>query len=268
MKTQDLHTAAEVFQQLGEMQYVVTLERFATVALAKHKIEREAAQRLFNIFSNARRIFGVINTEYDRKNFTDRLPLAIEIAEETYLMYNRESSLPKIAPKNWYSKDARRYFLNDTSDGNKRIVFDVDMSMKPEIIAFAELLKREEIEVVSVTHMLGKLQRSNNSKIEETNYYDGDIVFVFGDPTDTYWRSYYHSNDEGVYLATDRGFRKLLYTPGRGYIDNKGNVQFEDEENFYNEHIIQGLCDSRDWRIVGNIHDNMNVLVDKEEDEQ
>ena len=265
MKTQEIYDAAALFQRISHMQYYVTKERFCTIALAKHGIkDEEEAQELYNLFSSARRVMLYLNTEHDRKKFTERFPLAIQIAEETYDVYYRQSTMPCIPTDKWGNKDIRRYYVIDTANGNEPITFDADFSQKTDVIAFAELLKREGVKVKGVTHILGKLERRvSGTKCEETNYFEGDIIFVFGDPADSMWQSYYRRKEEGVYLATDHGFRKLLYTPGRGYIDSKGKVEFENDKDFFNEHMIQGLCAARDWRIVGNIHQDIRVLADK-----
>lgn len=268
MNTQQIFDAAAVYNKISQMQYYVTKERYCTVALAKHGItDEEEAQELYNLFSSARKVMLFINTEHDRKKFTERFPLAIQIAEETYEIYYRQSSMPCIPTDKWANKDIRRYYVIDTANGNEPITFDADFSQKVDVIAFAELLKREGIEIKGVSHVLGKLEHQHDgSKGDALNYFEGDIIFVHGDPTDSMWQSYYHRKEEGVYLATDRGFRKLLYTPGRGYVDSRGKVEFENDKDFYDEHIIQGLCRARDFLVVGNIHKNISVLVDKDFD--
>lgn len=261
-------SAAEVLQQIGKWQYTVSQERFYKTAEAKFGISERDADLLYNLFSTARKHFAYVNTEYDKKNMSANLQLALTIAEEAYRIYHNNCKLHCI-PTSHFDKDLRRYYIVDSSDkdNEKRYSVDVNLCQKADVILFAELLQREGIDTRNVTHYLGELKRKENGDEVKVAYYEGDIAFVFGDPSDHFFDCWYRRKDAGVFLATDKGWRKLLYTPGRGYVNKKYEIEF-DGDTTYNEHMIQGIADAKDWRIVGNIHDNMNVLVDKEEDEQ
>ena len=260
-------SAAEVLQQIGKWQYTVSQERFYKTAEAKFGISERDADLLYNLFSTARKHFAYVNTEYDKKNMTANLQLALTIAEEAYSIYHNNSSVPCI-PISPYDKDLRKYFVAETQEQGevKRYAVDVNLHDKASIVLFAELLQRDCIEIKGVTHNLGELERKERGEEVRVAYYEGDIAFVFGDPSDHFFDCWYRRKDAGVFLATDKGWRKLLYTPGRGYINKKREIEY-DGDTCYNEHMIQGIASAKDWRIVGNIHDNMNVLVDKEEDE-
>ena len=269
MNKQEFLSAATVLQQIGKWQNIVSQERFYKVAETKFGISERDADLLYNLFSTARKHFVYVNTEYDKKNLSNNLLLALTIAEEAYRIYHNNSSVPCI-PISPYGKDLRRYFIVDSSDKDlvKRYAVDVNLHNKTDIVMFAELLQREGVEIKSVTHNLGELKRKERGEEVRTCYFEGDIAFVFGDPSDHFFDCWYRRKDAGVFLATDKGWRKLLYTPGRGYINKKREVEY-DGDTTYNEHMIQGIADAKDWRIVGNIHDDMAILVDKvEENEQ
>lgn len=261
MTAQDIFSVAETLKKISDWQYVVTKERFSRVAMTKFGISDDSkTDYLFGLFGSARGNFVYINSAYDRYHITENMPLALQIAEETYNIYSHNHSVPGIPSDGYYNKDIRRYFVREQS---KRYSVDVNLKEKSSIVTFANLLQREGIEIDGVTHVLGKLERRKDGKTEETNYFEGDIVFVCGNPTDSMWRSWYRHRESGVFLATDKGWGKLLYTPGRGYVNGKREVEFESDDR-WNEHMIQGLSDGKEWRYVGNIHDDIAVLLDKE----
>ncbi len=264
MTKEDIISAAATFKQISLWQNAVSRERFCKIAATKFGIVERDADTLYCLFSTARQSMNMINSEYDRDNVTANLPLALIIAEEAYNIYHNNRSVPGLPVNAYYKRDKRRYFIADTSDKDniKRFAVEVNLLEKADIVAFAELLQREGVEVKGVTHILGQLEHKGKADNEHTDYYEGDIVFVFGNPADSLWRSWYKRKDGGVFLATDKGWRKLLYTPGRGYVDRKGYVEFESED-CWNEYMIEGLADAKDWRYVGNIHDDLSVLVDK-----
>jgi hypothetical protein len=267
MTAQEILSAAAIFKKISEWQYVVSKERFGRVAMTKFGIAEKDIDMLYGLFGTARSNIVYVNSEYDRYHITENMPLAIQIAEETYNIYHNNLSIPGIPSDRYYERDKRRYYVSDTSvQPAKHFSVDVNLRERAEIISFAELLQRDGIEVREVTHVLGQLEHKRNSKEDKMDYYEGDVVFVFGNPTDSMWRSWYREEESGVFIATDHGWAKLLYTPGRGYVNKKHEVEFESEER-WNEHKIQGIADGKEWRYVGNIHDDISILVDKGDEE-
>lgn len=270
MNAQNLFDAVSVFQKIKHWQYVVSRERFIRVAVAKHSISERDADVLFGLFSKAIDLVGYINTDYDRQhsNYAEKFPLAMQIAEEAYEIYYHNKSVPAIPTDIYRERDDRRYFMLDTSvKPAKRLTLDVNLKEAAQIVTLAEMLKREGIEIRDVSYSKDTLERHKDGKVEKTVCYEGDIVFVFCDPTDSMWYSYYKSEKgAGVYVLTSKGWAKLLYTPGRGYVNGKRELDFDGEVR-YSNHAIQGICDAQDWRYVGNIHDDISVLIDKEDDQ-
>ena len=267
MTKQEFFSAVAVIQQIGKWQNVVSKERFYKVAEAKFSISERNADLLYCLFSTANKHIAWVNTQYDQKNVTANLALALTIAEEAYRVYHNNDSVPCI-PIEEYGRDMRRYFVKDASDKEnvKRYSVDVNLHEKADIVAFAELLQREGVEIRSVTHNLGNLERNERGEKKKICYYEGDIVFVFGDPSDSLWYSWYKRKDAGVFIATDDGWRKLLYTPGRGYVNKDLEIEYESED-CYSNYMIQGIADAKNWRTVGNIHDDISILVDKGDEE-
>lgn len=265
MNKQELFLAIDIFRQIDKWQHSVTKERFSKVALASFGVDIQDADMLYGLFCSARNNLCYVNSVYDKKNVTENTVLALNIAEETYRIYANNASVPGISSNYGYEKDKRRYFVKETIGQEvKRYAIDVNLKEKSDIVAFATLLQRECIMVTGVTHVLDRLSRFNKKgESQYFDYYEGDIVFVFGNPTDSMWHSWYRSKDSGVYLATDKGWRKLMYTPGRGYITKDDEVDYENEDH-YSDYMICENNGRKDWRYVGNIHDDISVLVDKD----
>ena len=206
MNKQDFLSAVAVLQQIGKWQNTVSQERFYRVAEAKFGISERDADLLYNLFSTARKHFAYVNTEYDKKNMSANLQLALTIAEEAYRIYHNNGSVPCI-PISQYGKDLRRYFVAETQEQGevKRYAVDVNLHEKASIVLFAELLQRDCIEIKGVTHNLGELKRNERGEEVRTCYYEGDIAFVFGDPSDRFFDCWYRRKDAGVFIATETG---------------------------------------------------------------
>ena len=69
---------------------------------------------------------------------------------------------------------------------------------------------------------------------------------------------YSRGGDAGLYMATDKGWRKLLYTPGRGYLDKDGQPQYVDDDHFYSNYMLE--ASGKAFRYVGNLIAQPDVL--------
>jgi biotin-[acetyl-CoA-carboxylase] ligase BirA-like protein len=168
----------------------------------------------------------------------------------------------------YYNKDRRRYFYRtkDGLDGHA----DFSLTQRSDIISLARFVERTDIEITGVTHHIDQLDTdetdSNRNRIR-VDYYEGDIYFLFGDPTDHVFYDWYsHGDHAGVYVATDEGWRKLLYTPGRGYVGKDGELEFVDNEHFYSNYKLE--ASGKKFQYVGNVHHSLSVLVERRKKEK
>ena len=101
----------------------------------------------------------------------------------------------------------------------------------------------------------------NRNSREKFHYYEGDIYLLYGNPTDRVFYDWTRAKDSGVYVATNKGWRKLLYTPTRGYVERDGDLSFVDDEHFYSDYMLEES--GKGFLYVGNIHDDMSVLCER-----
>jgi len=280
---EELSIASRVANTIREMGYV-SKERFYAVAKARYNVGNpEQCEYLYGLLSAGIRNLWMLEAREGKykEKFAEDIALALSIGEEAYNIYvKRDGALIHFNKHeaNHYDEDKRRYFyatkdkIAKTEDGysirSKTDMESVDIDLKDaaDLILLGEMMKREDIEIFSVVPQLGTLVdngKSTQKKEVRIPYFDGDIIFVYSNPADEFHYSYYDSKkNSGVYLATKEGFLKLLYTPGRGYVDGDGDIQYEDDEHHYSEYKIQGFCDAQRWRVVGNIHNDDSILYD------
>lgn len=86
---------------------------------------------------------------------------------------------------------------------------------------------------------------------------DGNLYFFEGDV--------YHAKDDfwgdrkgNVYIATEKGFKRLNYIKGVGYLDNDGNPNYDGSSGTFSSYAIS----SRKYEKLGNIHIDTNFLKD------
>ena len=266
MTYEELKQAAAVISHAKEMKYYVSKERFALAALTQFGIDDEkSVDIMYGFFC---RMPDIVQRIAASEKLTEKyLPKAIEIAEAAYSLRGGDgydSTVPGIEDKWRYNeKDRRRYFYRtkDGQDGHA----DFSLKQRSDIISLARFVERTDFEITGVAHHLGQLDTdevdSNRNRIM-VDYYEGDIYFLFGDPTDRIFYDWYsHGDDAGVYVATEKGWRKLLYTPGRGYVGKDGELEFVDDKHFYSDYMLE--ASGKKFQYVGNIHHSLSVLVER-----
>lgn len=273
MNYEDLRQAAMVFNRINSIRNYVTKERFAMVASARFGIDDERKiDVMYGLINRTQNLVYYIanDTEEFRKTgrfseYMKLLPKAIEIAESAYTLKPNswdEGNVPYVEHGEYEREDKRRYFY--TENGMEKTM-DVNLHSRADIVLLSDLLQRNGVKFRGVAEHLGHLEGDvNGDAREKFHYYEGDIYFLFGDPTDRVFYDWYsHGDDAGVYIATKKGWRKLLYTPGRGYIDKKGNIEYVDEDHFYSDYMLE--ASGKKFKYIGNIHCDYAVLMDKKE---
>lgn len=270
MTFDDLKQAAQIFNRINSVRSYVTKERFAAVAQTRFGIDEEdlidvmygmlhMTPRLVYYIAN----YGVEGIQAPKR--MKHLPKAIEIAESAYSLKPKDwdgNSVPHIDHEIYRREDKRRYFY---TDGDKHLTLDVSMSSRSDLLLLSELLRRE-VKIDGVAEHLGYLEGELNGRNvrEKFHYFEGDIYMLYGNPTDRVFYDWTRAKDAGVYVATAKGWRKLLYTPIRGYVERDGQLSFVDDKNFYSDYMLE--ASGKGWLYVGNIHNDMSVLVEKQED--
>lgn len=250
----DIEKAAAIINRINTIAGYVSKERFDLEARSAFGIDDGAAiDTMYGVVNSGFKMFRAITNKTEICKY---IKPAIDIAESAFERMDSlggRDPLPNLREDD-YDKDLRRYFYR--TDSGEQGKADVNLSNASDISALSALLSREDVEFVGVTYSLGTLERGCGEKI---TYYEGDIYFLFGDPGDRIMYSYVNEGDAGVYLATDKGWAKLLYTPGVGYVDREGEPYIKDDKR-YSDYMIEGS--GKGFRHVGNIHRDMSVLLD------
>ena len=272
---EELRQAAKVFHRIDKIRDYVSKERFAMVAKTRFGIDDERKiDVMYGLMNLTRRLVYYIANEDNEEvrketrwpEYMDLMPKAIEIAESTYELIHHDwgyDDVPCVEHDEYRMYDKRRYYY--TEDGTERTV-DVSLHSRSDILLLSELLQRDGVKIVGVAEHLGYLEgeMKGNSK-EKFQYFEGDIYFLYGDIGDRIFYSWYDRGDEaGVYVATKKGWRKLLYTAGRGYVDKHGVVEYEDDEHFYSNYKLEQS--GMKFQYIGNIHCDDRVLREKKKE--
>lgn len=266
---EELRQAAKVFHRIDKIRNYVSKERFAMVASTRFGIDDERKiDAMYGLMNLTRRlVYYIANEDNDevRKEtrwpeYMNLMPKTIEIAQSAYNLTKQDwgfNGIPVIEYDEYRKNDSRRYFY---SEDDEYKTLDVNLHSRADILLLSELLQRDDVKMIGVAEHLGYLEGDvkGNSK-EKFQYYEGDIYFLYGDVADRMFYSWYSRGDEaGVYIATEKGWRKLLYTSGRGYVDKRGVVEYEDDDHFYSNYKLEKS--GMKFQYVGNIHCDSRVL--------
>lgn len=263
--------AARVFDRINKIRRCITRDRFAEVAKTCFKLTDEnrldMLYGLLNMTPKLIHYIALFDNLDARKSLwfpesLERLPEAIEIAERAYDLYKKSEDirLPYIEHDDYRREDIRRYFYTD-EDGKHYI--DICLGSPTHIFLLSQLLERG-VKINGLAEHLGYLEgEMGDYGREKFQYFEGDIYFLHTNPTDRMFYSYVNVEDAGVYVATRKGWRKLMYTPTRGYLTRDGNLDFVDDKHFYSDYMLEGS--GKGFLYVGNIHDDCSVLAEEEE---
>ena len=272
MNYEELKQAAKVFHRIGRIKNYVSKERFVMVAGTRFGIDDERKldfmYGLLNMTPQLITYIAIADDEAAQKSYripeyVKLIPKAIEIAESAYELLPdswEAGHVPTVEHERYRVNDSRRYFY---TDGNQTKTIDISLHSREDIILLSELLQREGIVLKGVAEHLGYLEGdANGNTREKFHYFDGDIYFLHPNPTDRLFYDWYSRGGEaGVYVATSDGWRKLLYTPGRGYTNKQGEIEYEDDEHRYSNYKLEQS--GMKFKYVGNIHYDATVLREK-----
>lgn len=272
MNKEELTQAAKVFHRIAKMKSYVSKERFVMVANTRFGINDERKlDFMYGLLNMTPKLICYIALADDEAaqqttripDYIKLVPKAIEIAESAYAMRMpgwSDMDMPVVESDSYRKGDKRRYFYTDNGEAK---TLDISLRSRNDIVLLGELLQRSDIKLQGVANHLGFLQgKLKGESHEEIDYFDGDIYFLYPDPTDRVFYDWFSRGGEaGVYVATDEGWRKLLYTPGRGYINKKGEVEYIDDEHFFSDYKLEQSGMS--FHYVGNIYYDKNVLCEK-----
>lgn len=282
MNYEDIKHAASVLSEVSRWRDYVTKERFCLIAKARFGIEDgELCDVMYGLMQMPLpRLIAYMSIEHNGVDGGYRMPRgwkhmakAMEIMQSAYTLrprdyYDDTNEVPAIDEDHGgYRYDRRRYFYTRGGDNAQMHYADIDLSDRASIALLAELLAEDGVAIKGVAHYIDTFdgQLESNAKRERFDYYNGDCYLLFGNPADHVFYDYFSRGDDaGVYMATDNGWRKLLYTPGRGYLDKNGEPQFVDDDHFYSNYMLE--ASGKGFRYVGNFIARPEVLRETKED--
>lgn len=273
MTKEELVQAARVLHRINQIKSYVSKERFAMVANTRFDISDERKlDVMYGLLSLTPKLItyiAIADDEDQRQgyripDYVKLIPQAIEIAESAYELRPTDwdaGHVPSVEYNRYRKSDKRRYFY---IEGKQTKTIEISLHSREDIILLSELLQREGVYLKGVAEHLGYLegQKTSITDREHIQYFDGDIYFLYGDVTDRIFYDWYtRSNDAGVYMATKDGWRKLLYTPGRGYINKQGEIEYEDDDHFYSDYKLEKS--GMKFQYVGNTNFDCAVLMER-----
>lgn len=241
-------------EELRTWNNYVNKERFVSYAEAKHPLTNREANALWNIWN----YITTLNT-YKLQDVSDeKIEQAMSITREVYEsvckgahVYWREES-PKTPRWRVYYRKGERGKIKQ---------MDINLREKEYVIKYALLLQQEGIEILHRLDYYETVEVSYGTDRTKVDIYDGDIIFSTESDR---WSLSDHS---GAYVCTNGCYKRLMYTPGRGYI-RRGEPDFEQDKNGddrrYNSYAFNMFgCK---FQVVGNIYVDNCVLSEKKEE--
>ena len=254
----NIRETIEQIKEISQWKGYVNKERFVSYAKAKARMTDKQSEALWEVWD----YFREWNWYQLDKLKDEAIGAAMNIAREVYEsvclgahVHWRENTPKTLKWKVYY----RIVEVDET------LHLELNLREKEDVIKYAHLLQQEGVEIM---HRLDFYQtvvsrvRGGSNKHTETDIYEGDIIFC----TDTDRFSW---NDEsGAYLCTDGCFKRMMYTPGRGYL-RRGEPDFEQNKNGedirYNDYVFNAY--DRRFQVVGNIYVDNSILNEQREED-
>ena len=248
----------EQIKEVRDWSFYVNKERFMGHAKAMYPTlgdrEIESVWRIWEHVST----FNLYQLE---EKSEDLILTATKIAQTVY------DSICKGAHVHWryYTPKTNpwRVYYRHGEDGEVMQI-DVNFREKEDVLKYASLLQQEEVEILHRLDFYEKVTvscASSDLKGKEISIYEGDIIFC----TDKDRWSF--SDNSGAYLCINGAYKRLMYTPGRGYL-RRGEPDYEQNKDGsdcrYRNNVFNAY-DRRFW-VVGNIYVDNSVLIEKKEE--
>lgn len=250
-----------IFQTIKQVKEIETIKRFVTKERFIHfaevefpKLHTKEIEYLWDAWDKLSTL-----SAYTLREVPEELIIqALDIARKAFDCINNGATII------WHEKEPEtprwKVYYRTDKDGELKTTC-INLLRKEDAIKYASMLKQEDIvierrvdyyESVSISPDKGKI-----------DIYDGDIIFC----TD---RDQYSWNDKsGAYICIDDCYKRLMYTPGRGYIC-RGTPDYQQDKHGndcrYNSHVFNDYHST--FQVVGNIYIDNSVLTESKEKQQ
>jgi len=258
------------------MSYRVSPESFTRVAHALYGMTLKESQALLYQFNEFTRGLDKYNWNETDKVVAD-IGKAMEIADRCLLIQSETENMHSIdfyCQGYEYDHDKICVFTK-TGDRINRHEFQLTNPETYRIVA--DMLKVEGQEVICIVSSVDTISASKRGYVDENladrdsnlTVYDGDIFVTYNESSDSF-RNRQERN--GVYVAIDGAYRRLLYTEKRGYVNSKLDPNIADDGDESNEDVFMFdehkftdyvLKLGHKWTRIGNIHVDIDCLMEK-----
>ena len=247
----------ETITQLEELRTwsgYVNKERFISYVEAKYSFANREAKSLWSVWDY------IISLRWHLLHdiSSEKMDMVISIAREVY------ESVCKGAHVHWCKvppKTPRWKVYYRRGECGKFQQMNINLLEKECVIKYALLLQQEDVEICHRLDFYETVETHYGTDRAKVDIYDGDIIFC----TDT--DRWGFSDHSGAYVCTDGCYKRLMYTPGRGYI-RRGELDFEqgvnDKDCRYCDYVFNSY--NCKFKVVGNIYVDNSVLSEKKED--
>lgn len=162
MTYEEFKGAADVVNRLRMMMGYVSRERFDMVAQLKFDItDDRLLDAMYGMVSSLPRLIWYVAHEGEegvrQPKVLKYLPKALEIVEAAYAVVKRgwrTNDVPVIECDRYRQADRRRYFYLEKAE---RRQVDISLGSRSAIILLAELMDRDDVELIGVARHLGYL---------------------------------------------------------------------------------------------------------------
>lgn len=253
----------ETIEQLKEIYQwnsYMNKQRFISYAKAKYPFTDKEAEQVWNVWE-----LLVSQNLYQLEKQSEGLILtAMNIAREAYEAVCNGGHIHwrENAPETtrW------RIYYRHGEEGEIQQM-DLNLLEKGDVLRYALLLQQENTEILYRVDFYERVQvscgTSGTDKQKEMDIYDGDIIFCTDKNKLFSW-----GNESGAYLCIDGCYKRLMYTPGRGYL-RRGEPDFEqnkdDEDCRYSNYVFNSY--DRKFQIVGNIFVDNTALNERKKEQ-
>jgi len=135
----------------------------------------------------------------------------------------------------------RIYYKNRNEIKN----FEIDFDNTDQVILYADFLKKNVGKIITAVDFIEEIYKDGKTRY----VYDGDVFSL-----NEKWNK---DRDGKLFACTREGYRKLLYTSGKGYLRN-GEPDYDDSK--YNHHVITG---ADKFKYIGNIYADPSFLIEQ-----
>lgn len=252
-----MNNIKETINQVEELRTwsnYVNKERFISYAEAKSSMTSRESEALWNVWN----YITTLNTYKLQDVLDEKIELVMSVAREVY------ESVCKGAHVYWreeYPKTPRWRVYYRKGERGKVQQMDINLLEKEYVIKYALLLQQECVEILHRLDYYETVDTSYGTDRTKVDIYDGDIIFC------TESDRWSFSDNSGAYVCTNGCYKRLMYTPGRGYI-RRGELDFEQNKDGDDCRYCNYVFNSYNckFQVVGNIYVDNSVLSEKKED--